>query len=193
MYLKGLKYINLILSFVVFFLGMYITLMPVIPEIKFNVVKAKDNGFIYPSQIAPADFVPKKEIPLENRLVIPEIGVDGELNEGDKAALEMGLWHRPGTSNPALGGNTVIVAHRFLYSSGPITFYHLDKMQIGDEFSIYWEGKEYVYKVFDIFEVNPDQTEIEEDTVNNIVTLYTCTPLYTANKRLVVRAELVNE
>ncbi|MCA9387093.1 sortase, partial [Candidatus Dojkabacteria bacterium] len=155
MYLKGLKYTNLILSFIVFFLGMYITLMPVIPEIKFSVTKAKADEYVYPTKLAPIGFIPEKGLPKENRLVIPQIGVDGEINEGDREALDLGLWHRPGTSNPVIGGNTVIVAHRFLYSSGPITFYHLDKMKIGDEFSIYWEGEEYVYKVFDIFEVNP--------------------------------------
>lgn len=194
MYLLIFKNINRFLSVIVFLLGFYITILPVIPDIQFSIAKANDtdNGFVYPSKIAPIDFQTEKEIPDENRLVIPQIGVDGEIFEGEKDVLDKGLWRRPSSSNPLLGGNTVIVAHRFLYSSGPVTFYHLDKMNIGDEFSVYWEGKEYVYKVFDIFEVDPAYVEIEENTLNNILTLYTCTPLYTAEKRLVVRSELQN-
>ncbi len=90
----------------------------------------KNDGFIYASIEAPEEIIPElKPIPKENRLVIPKISVDGEINTGGKESLDKGLWLRPDTSNPSLGGNTVIVAHRFLYSSGPITFYHLDKMK----------------------------------------------------------------
>jgi sortase A len=168
--------------------------MPFIPNIIFSVNKAfaSNDGFVYQTALANEnDNESLKEIPNDNRLVIPKIGVDGEIFPGAKDSLEKGLWLRPNTSTPREGGNTVIVAHRFLYSTGPITFYHLDKLNIGDKFSVYWEEEEYVYEIFDVFEVDPTDVYIEDQDEENIVTLYTCTPLYTADKRLVVRARLV--
>lgn len=141
------------------------------------------------SEPAESDELP---IPKENTLVIPKIGGDGELYEGNgTSALAKGFWRRPKSSTPNKGGNTVIVAHRFLYTSGPKTFYNLDKMEVGDRFAIYWEGVEYNYEVYDISIVPPTATEIEGDTVDPIVTLYTCTPIWTAKDRLVVKARLI--
>ena len=56
-----------------------------------------------------------------------------------------------------------------------------------------WEDKEYDYKVTSIREVPPTAIEIEAPTDANIVTLYTCTPLWSAKNRLVVVAELTNQ
>ncbi|MBP9759351.1 sortase [Candidatus Dojkabacteria bacterium] len=128
-----------------------------------------------------------------NKLVIPSIGIDGVIYEGASVStLNNGIWRRPNTSKPDMGGNTVMSAHRFLYESGPITFYHLDKVKVGDKIYVLWKNKRYEYQVFNISEVLPTQVEIEANTKDPIITLYTCTPLWTAEKRLVVKAKLLN-
>jgi sortase A len=128
-----------------------------------------------------------------NKIAIPSIGVNGVIYEGQTAStLNNGIWRRPNTSTPDKGGNTVLTAHRFMYESGPITFYHLDKVKIGDKIYTLWNNKRYEYEVFEIEEVLPTQIEVEVNTKNPILTLYTCTPLWTAEKRLVVKAKLLS-
>jgi len=131
-----------------------------------------------------------KPIPNDNFLIIPKIDVYGEVLVGDSInLLNSGIWHRPDTSTPPAGGNTVFVAHRFQYTTGPNTFYHLDKLAVGDEITVFWNGIEYDYSVIEVSVVSPDEVEIEYNTEEPIVTLYTCTPLWTATNRLVVKAK----
>jgi sortase A len=133
-------------------------------------------------------------VPLRNVLLIPDIGVDGLIYESeDPVVLNYGIWRRPQTSTPDRGGNTVFVAHRYLYTTGINTFYHLPKMEVGDSFYVYWQQKQYTYEVYTVETVLPTEIEIEENTEEPIVTLYTCTPLWTSEYRLVVRAKLIEE
>lgn len=197
-YISRLRTINRIISFLLFFIVLYILYFGIEPELNLIVVKAFDstNGYIYNGQTAKlrgnlSENV-LRDFPKDNRLIIPKIRVNGPINEGnDSEILNRGLWRRPNTSTPDLGGNTVITAHRFLYRRGPNTFYHLNNLSIDDEIIIFWNDKEYLYLVSEIDVVEPDFIEIEEPTTIDILTLYTCTPLYTSKKRLVVRAELV--
>lgn len=170
--------------------------MPVWPEIQFHLQKAavrSDISFI--SQFGPhmSEKQPDDIDPTQKRLQIPSILVDGEVLTGDSPSLlDQGIWHRPGTSTPDQGGNSVFVAHRFQYTSGPNTFYHLEKVTLGEIITVVWEGIVYEYKISDIQIVGPNEMWVETNTSEPIVTLYTCTPLWTAEKRLVVRGELVS-
>lgn len=133
------------------------------------------------------------DIPLRNVLLIPKIGIDGLVHESSNPEiLNYGIWRRPKTSTPDKGGNTVFVAHRYLYTTGINTFYHLPKMEINDQFVVFWQGKQYIYEVFEVKTVLPTKTEIEDNTDEAIVTLYTCTPLWTSEYRLVVKGKLIN-
>ncbi len=130
----------------------------------------------------------------ENRLYIPSIWVDVEIVEGSSdKVLSQGAWRRPNSSTPKKGSNTVVTAHRYQYTPpSNKTFYNLDKVEEGDSIVVYWEGDTYEYEVRDTFIVKPDQVEIEQATDEPILTLYTCHPLFTADKRLVVVAELID-
>jgi len=197
---KILRISNYTVSFVIILLGLFVILSPLAPEASYVLAKASGENSLR-EYVNPANKLnieelikeksEKEKIDSPNKLIIPDIFVDGEIHEGGKEALENGLWRRPGSANPAKGGNTVIVAHRFLYENGPNTFYHLDKLKEGDRFTIIWENKVYIYEIFDIFMVEPEDIYVEFDTVLPMVTLYTCAPLYSADKRLVVRASLV--
>jgi sortase A len=128
--------------------------------------------------------------PQENRIVIPSIQLNEPIIESDSisAIKDGGTWRRPRSSEPAKDGNTVIVGHRY-YGSNVSTFYHLDKVLPGQKLAIYWEGVEHVYEVTETKTVEASQVEIEAPTTEEQVTLYTCTPIWTAKQRLVVIAK----
>lgn len=187
--------INDVLLVVVLLLGLYLVAMPVLPEVQFYVQKKA----ISTDMPLLRQFVPRVPKTLqgphstEKRLQIPSILVDGEILSGDLSSLlDQGIWHRPHSSTPDKGGNTVFVAHRFQYTSGPNTFYHLEKVALGETITVIWEGVVYEYEVADIQIVGPNEMWVEEDTSESIITLYTCTPLWTAEQRLVVRGKLVS-
>ena len=128
-----------------------------------------------------------------NLLVIPKIGVKIPIVEGTtEAALNKGAWHLPETSTPDKGGNTAITGHRWKYRppSGK-TFYLLDKLVVGDTFKIYWQGKEYNYKVINSAIVKPTDVWVLNPTKKSTVTLITCTPLFSTKNRLVVKGQLI--
>lgn len=137
--------------------------------------------------------VESKPIPKDNRLVIPKMQVDGEILEGtSESILLSGIWHIPGTSDDPTSGNMVLSAHRFLHGPGhPESFFLLDTLETGDTFTVYWNGKEYTYKVREIKIVEPNEIDILYNTPNAQVTLFSCTPLFTSEKRLVVIGDLV--
>lgn len=141
------------------------------------------------SLLSPPD---EKIINGENRLIIDKIGVNAVINEGESETLALGIWHLPRTSTPDKGGNTVLSAHRWKYKPpDPRTFYDLNKLEIGDEIKVIWQGKKYIYKVRDIFEVTPDQVEVLGPSNKSELTLFTCTPLYSTARRLIIKADLI--
>lgn len=188
------------LSFLVALLGLYIIVMPWLPNVSlwWDSVWDDSQGYVYQGNLAEGneavDDNALQAPPDKNTLVIPSISLDETILEGDSLAVlnDGGVWRRPATSTPDNGGNTVIIGHRFSYSD-PSTFYHLNKLNIGEKFAVWWDETEYVYEVYEKRVVAATALEIEDNTEESIVTLYTCTPLWTARDRLVVRAALVEE
>lgn len=134
-----------------------------------------------------------KPRPIGNRLVIPKIGVDIAVVDGpDERALVRGGWRLPQTSADPKESNMVISAHRFRYRPPSTqTFYLLDKLAVGDTFILYWNDKEYDYRVTDARVVAPSAVGILAPTSAPQVTLFTCTPLFSTAQRLVVVGELL--
>ncbi len=87
----------------------------------------------------------------------------------------------------------MIAGHRFQYlPPNTHTFYNLDKLKIGDKLKVFWNGIEFTYEVFKTFEVFPNEVWIRNPEGNEKeLTLYTCTPIYTSEKRLVVKAKMI--
>jgi len=129
-----------------------------------------------------------------NRLLIPKIGVDIAVVEGvnEKSALSRGAWLIPNTSTPDKGSNTVLSAHRFRYvPPHSETFYLLDKLTVGDTLQVFWEGREYRYRVFASKVVSAEATDVLNGTPNSSLTLVTCSPLFSTKERLIVSGELM--
>jgi len=189
------------IAIIVLMIGLYIVLYPFFPRLKYLIER---NRYDFPyqtniSEIAGAeDENVEKEIPEENRVVIPKIGVDMPIVEGtDDRVLDIGVWHRPATGKPGFG-NMVLTGHRFGYDFLPedvrnsTSFYNLDKLEKGDYIIIYWNGVEYDYQVEFSEVVDKMDKYIEDQTDEERLTLYTCHPIGQNDKRLVYYAKPIN-
>ena len=129
-----------------------------------------------------------------NHVIIPVMLLDQPVLEGPVkntySILAKGIWHWPNSSTPDKGGNTVLIGHRFTYTQPKGVFYYLNKLQPGDEIGLFWNNKQYTYKVTSSSEVPPNDTAIEDNTPDARLTLFTCTPLWLPKDRLVVVAAL---
>lgn len=125
------------------------------------------------------------------RIRIPKISSDLLLVEGSSSVqLKLGAGHVTGTAMPGEPGNSAIAAHRN-YTFGTY-FSRLNEVKVGDEINIEYNGKPFKYRVTDSFIVNPDEVWVLGKTEKSIVTLITCHPRGSGEKRLIVRGELVN-
>lgn len=189
-----LRTYNNALSVVVIVLGLYIAVSPFLPQITYELRDKSPNASApYSGELAKVvGSTSDAQKPQDNRLVIPSIQIDEPIVEGGDIWVirNGGTWRRPQTSKPNQDGNTVIVGHRF-YGSNISTFYHLDKVLIGQVLAVYWEGEEYLYEVTETKVVEATEVEIEAPTNDKQLTIYTCTPIWTAKQRLVVIAKPV--
>jgi LPXTG-site transpeptidase (sortase) family protein len=168
----------------------YIIAAPFLPRVSFwwranhSTERAHLNAIIH--QAAP--------VSKTNSLIIPSIMLNAPTLEGPESnwsnLLKQGIWRWPSSSTPDKGGNTVLLAHRFSYTGPHGAFYYLDKLKIGDEIGVIWNGKTYTYSVISSTEVSPTDTAIENNTSDARLTLFTCTPLWSPKDRLVVVATL---
>lgn len=128
-----------------------------------------------------------------NSLVIPKLGINKhilQLPTTDSLFREAMIL--PWTSTPDKGGNTVLVGHAYYLKNGNYsksTFYDLDTMKVGDEIEVTWKGVKYTYIVSETKTVNPDQIEIEDQTTDAQLTIYSCGK-FTNKIRTVVVAKL---
>jgi len=188
-----LRHINTLLLVCIIGINGAIITLPFVPSLVFW-AQSRDPGRV--SQLeakitaAAKDTTQQKTTATEdNRLIIPRMMLDEAIHTGPTArTLRDGLWLRPQGDTPDNASNTVIVGHRFTYTDPQGTFYHLDKVRLGDRIAVWWEGKQHTYTVSDIKTVQADQTSIEAPTKHGQLTLYTCTPLWLPKDRLVVIA-----
>lgn len=134
---------------------------------------------LYPVQKIEAKALPQ---PAGDRVYIPKIGVNVPINTGGAEALNDGAWHRfPERGDPVKGGNFILSAHRFAIGLTPgetrkrSPFYHVDKLRVGDQILVDFQGKRYGYQITSHNEVKPDQVQIEDPSEEAKLTLYTCT------------------
>lgn len=176
-----LRQFNNGLSLVVIALCLYVIAAPFLPEAAYRFQDA-------PPLVRAEEGSGPEKIPDANTLVIPRMKLQQEIHEGGEWVLNKGVWHTPDTGNPVDGSNMVLSGHRFTYG-GPAVFYHLDKVRKGDMLVVYWEKQRHQYEVTEIKEVPPTAVEILDQTDERRLTIYTCTPLWSAKNRLVIIAE----
>jgi sortase A len=121
---------------------------------------------------------------------IPKIGLEKAVVEGvGVAALKQGPGHYPTTPMPGQPGNAAIAGHRTTYGA---PFFRLDELADGDLIQVTTRQGEFTYSVRDQHVVKPSQNEVLAASDENLLTLTTCNPRYSAAQRLVVVAELTD-
>jgi sortase A len=182
-----------------------------------RLIVANVTAYVSPGSIEPENIIidpnMSMEVGQEPRLIIPKINVDvpvvysgtmgatqEQTHERQMAAMEKGVaWFGiPGAnSKPGQNGNTVLSGHSSndWLDNGEYKFIfaRLERMQINDTLYLNYKGTRYAYNVYDKKVVLP--TELDALRVSNdkpILTLITCTPLGTSEKRLLIYAEQIS-
>lgn len=136
-----------------------------------------------------------------DRLYIQKLGVNAPLKAGDASVMNNGgVWHRyPDLGDPVKGGNFILSAHRWHTGKTPAEtiaqspFYNMDRVAVGDSILVDFGGKRYKYEVYEVYQVKPDQVEIEAPLASGEdpkMTLYTCTLKGSNDGRVVIQARL---
>lgn len=135
----------------------------------------------------------------ELSLSVPRLGLENvpvPTGDSQEDLDREGVIRMKETGRPSEeGSNTTIVGHRlgFMRTKIPYVFYELDKLKPGDE--VFVEdggGKRYAFRVYDLLTVRPEDYWVTRPVPGKtIVSLQTCVPIPTFEKRLIVRAELV--
>jgi sortase A len=158
------------------------------------------------SSVADAPVARKKVVPQGPsrkmlRMTIPKMAqirndtIPYSVSDDDKAFRKHAAVHLRGTGNPwDRQANVYIAGHRlgFPGTNSWLSFWDLNVLKKGAEIFIKdAAGDRYVYKVFKVFIVEPDEVSVTRPLAGrNIVSLQTCTlPDY--SKRLIVQAEKV--
>jgi sortase A len=124
------------------------------------------------------------------RLQIPKLNKDVPIVEGDgPEQLKKGVGHYIYSANPGESGNVVLSAHNDIHGE---IFRDLDQLEAGDLVIIFSERQSYTYVVEEVLIVKPTQVEFLESTQSSTATLISCYPYLVDNKRIVVRANLID-
>jgi sortase A len=120
------------------------------------------------------------------------------LNHDGPQALNRGVVHVPETSLPwsqTPERNVFLAGHRLGWpgTGSHLVFYRLNELGDGEEIVLRdRDGARYRYRVIDTFVVNPTDTWVMGRVRGrDLLTLQTCTPIPSFDKRLIVRAERV--
>ncbi len=121
-------------------------------------------------------------------LRIPKIDMDTVVIEGtDVRDLKKGPGHYRDTAYPWEDeGKVGIAGHRTTYGA---PFWSLDKLRRGDRIRLATEFGTFAYRVTRTREVLPTETDILQQTRDPTLVLTTCTPRFSAARRLIVFAE----
>ena len=133
-------------------------------------------------------------------LTIEAVGIhDAPVFDSDgRWALANGVAHNPQTSlpwSPTPQRNVYLAGHRMGYRGtwSRMIFYNLHKLNTGDKVLLKDRaGRSYRYRVSEVFVADPkDVWVMGQVRGRDMVTLQTCTPYPTFEKRLIVRADRV--
>lgn len=113
--------------------------------------------------------------------------------------LRSGVVHMARTAFPGQVGNAYIVGHSSDYKHVPgeykRVFESLPQIKTGDLIQVNYEGREYVYKVFETKIVSPNDTWVmsQETQGRKLLSLQTSYPIGTAKQRFIVVAEQIEK
>jgi sortase A len=119
-------------------------------------------------------------------------------DSAEQWALDEGIAHTPETSmpwSPTPQRNVFLAGHRIGWPGtwSHLVFYHLDKLGAGDRILLRdRQGRRYEYEVTETFITDPtDSWVMGQVRGRDMVTLQTCTPIPSFEKRIIVRADRI--
>lgn len=189
-----------VISTLLIILGLALLLAVIAPQL-IGEIRYQRRQFLPPSSLStpkPASF--------DFGLIINKIGVnvpvvanvDMSKKEVYQQALRLGVAHALGSSLPNQGaGTTFLFAHSSMdfWALGKYAtvFNLLPKMKVGDPIIIFYQGKEYYYRVTKKEIVRGFATKFLNSASNQppLVVLQTCYPIGTTLNRLLVTASFV--
>ncbi len=120
---------------------------------------------------------------------IPKVGVEQAVVEGTGVSdLRKGPGHYRNTPLPGQPGNAAIAGHRTTYGA---PFNRIDELTPGDAILVTTLQGNFKYIVSEApFPVSPSQNDVLFPKEDNRLTLTTCHPKFSAQKRLIVVAKL---
>lgn len=147
--------------------------------------------------------VPSNQIASTPTLTIPKINVSAPVifepsiaEANVQKALESGVVHYGNTANPGTAGNAVIFGHSSNDWDKPgnykFIFVLLEKLAVGDTYSIDYNGTRYEYQIYDRKIILATDVGVVAPTADPTSTLITCWPTGTSQKRLVVHAKQIS-
>jgi len=124
------------------------------------------------------------------QIEIPAIGVNAPIVVGDGwEQLKQGVGQHIGSADPGQTGNLVLSAHNDIFGQ---IFRDLDQLEVGDEIIIYTNVRAYTYVIDQQTQIiEPTFVQVMDPTADATVTLISCYPYLVDNKRIVVKASLV--
>ena len=132
----------------------------------------------------------------ENELSVPKLNLTNAQVKVVVESLDKSLVQYGDDVYPGEAGNAVILGHSTLpqlFKAGdPKSFFtYLPSMDRGDEIQVKVSGFTYTFVVYDIFIVDPKDTWVLDSKADgSILTLITCVPPGTYQKRLIVKSQL---
>jgi len=152
---------------------------------------------VKPEMAKSAPLEPGEVVATTPTLVIPKLNVTAPIifvNTYDETTIEAnlinGVVHYYQTANPGKVGNSFITGHssNYWWDKGAYNyiFANLEKLAVGDQAKIYYEGNKFLYQISSIKVVEPTDLSVLDQTSKPTLTLMTCTPPGTSWKRLIV-------
>jgi LPXTG-site transpeptidase (sortase) family protein len=167
-----------------------------VPFLSFGL--SRDEGVVLqsmPLEAASGSAPAVVKAPILDRLVIAQQGIDMPLVnwKNGEAALWTGAWLWPNGARPGQTGNMVVFGHRFRYLP-PLsnTLFKLDRVAVGDIITVHWKNADYRYRVIGSSVIEPDNLSVLAPSSKKLLTIITCTPVFSTSHRLVVIAQLLD-
>lgn len=143
---------------------------------------------------------PEPVVDYPPEVIIPKIGVTvplfiNILPSQTLPTLEKGVVHYADTALPGQIGNAVVFGHSSDYPWSPglykNVFALLDQLVVGDKITVPYKSQRFVYEVTGTKVVRATDLSVLKKTPDPVLTLITCYPVGTAQRRLIISARLV--
>ena len=120
------------------------------------------------------------------RIRVPRLGISYVFVQGSGSdSLKKGPGHYESTVLPGQRGTVGVAGHRTTYLA---PFRKLDRMRRGDTITLAMPYGRFTYEVTGSAVVRPSRVAVLRDRARNGLVLTTCTPLFSAARRLIVFA-----